>query len=275
MNHLPSPIEVQRAANQRSLAEEKFASARSNLLLMIGLSVINLVLLALGTNTMLLFSATIPYLIASVAAALDAAVLGFVLAMIPLLLYLLCWWKSEEHFGWMIAALVMFNLDTLVMVGTYVELGEISGIMDILIHAWVLYYLIIGMVYGRQLRTLPPAEITPAATGESCEATADANAYPLPNDNSPALRRADEDVKCRILLEADALGHHIVYRRVKRINELVIDHYVYDDVEMLMESAHALNARMDGHVIQVGYDGASHSYLRIDGEPVTKKLRLW
>ena len=73
MNNL-SPIEAQRAANQRSLAEEKFASARSNLLLMTVLSAINLVLLALGTETMLLFSATVPYFVALISTMMDAAV---------------------------------------------------------------------------------------------------------------------------------------------------------------------------------------------------------
>ena len=273
MNNL-SPIEAQRAANQRSLAEEKFASARSNLLLMTVLSAINLVLLALGTETMLLFSATVPYFVALISTMMDAAVVGFVLAMALLLVYLLCWWKSEAHFGWMIAALVFFILDTAFMGFLYIYAGDIGGIMDVLIHAWVLYYLIVGVIYGRQLRTLPPAEVAPAH--DACEAAAaDTGVYPEPEANSPVLRRADEEAKCRVLLDAEALGHHIVYRRVKRVNELVIDYYVYDDVEMLVENAHALKARIDGHDVEVGYDGASHSYLKVDGQLVTKKLRLW
>ncbi|MBQ9083266.1 MAG: hypothetical protein IJY28_07190 [Clostridia bacterium] len=273
MNNL-SPLEAQRAANQRSEAEEKFASARSNLLLMTVLSTINLFLLAFGSTNMLLFSATIPYWIAARSIVFDVTVLGFVLAMVLLLVYLLCWWKSEEHFGWMVAALVFFIIDTAFMAWLYVKAADVAGIMDVLIHAWVLYYLIIGIVYGRRLRTLPPAEVTPAH--DACEATTgNTESYPLPDTNSPVLRRIDEDVKCRVLLDAEALGHHIVYRRVKRVNELVIDYYVYDDVEMLVESAHALNARIDGHAVEVGYDGASHSYLKVDGQTVAKKLRLW
>ena len=64
-------------------------------------------------------------------------------------------------------------------------------------------------------------------------------------------------------------------RRVKRINELVIDGYVYADVEMLMETAHALTAQMDGHVFQAGFDGVAHSYIRVDGVQVARKLRLY
>lgn len=92
---------------------------------------------------------------------------------------------------------------------------------------------------------------------------------------TPILRKADDNVKHRVLLETDELGHHICYRRVKRINELVIDGYVYDDVEMLIENAHALNAVIAGHKIQVGFDGDINSYLRIDGETVLKKKRFY
>ena len=86
---------------------------------------------------------------------------------------------------------------------------------------------------------------------------------------------ADTTVKSRILLEADAAGHHICYRRVKRINELVIDGYVYADVEMLIETAHVLAAQLDGHVFQAGFDGVAHSYIRVDGAQVARKLRLY
>lgn len=93
--------------------------------------------------------------------------------------------------------------------------------------------------------------------------------------HTPILRIADTNVRSRVLLEADAAGHHICYRRVKRINELVIDGYVYADVEMLMETAHALTAQMDGHVFQAGFDGVAHSYIRVDGVQVVRKLRLY
>ena len=70
------------------------------------------------------------------------------------------------------------------------------------------------------------------------------------------------------------MGHYVVYRRVKKTNELVIDLYVYDEIEILVECAHSLEARIDGHLIVVGFDGVSHSYLSVDGEIVAKKLRL-
>ena len=89
-----------------------------------------------------------------------------------------------------------------------------------------------------------------------------------------ALRAVQNDVKNRILIDGNYLGHYICYRRVGRVNELIIDGYVYDELEILVETAHVLEATVDGHNIQVGFDGAMHSYIRVDGEQVAKKLRL-
>lgn len=88
------------------------------------------------------------------------------------------------------------------------------------------------------------------------------------------MRVADTTVKSRTLLETDVHGHAVCYRRVKRTNELVIDGNVYDEIEMLMETAHALHATVDGHEIVVGYDGVSKSYVKVDGVVVGTKLRL-
>ena len=98
---------------------------------------------------------------------------------------------------------------------------------------------------------------------------------PQPLENSTPLRRAAEDVKHRVLLEATYGGRQIVYRRVKRVNELVISGYVYDQYEALAETAHCLSAQLDGHLIEVGYDGLSSSYCRVDGQQIQKKVRWY
>ena len=83
------------------------------------------------------------------------------------------------------------------------------------------------------------------------------------------------DVKHRVLMEGNYGGHRVVYRRVKRVNELVIDGYVYDEYEALAEMAHCLTARIDVHTIEVGFDGISSSYFRVDGQMKAKKVRLF
>ena len=145
--------------SKRGIALQKYASARSNLLLMLIFTVVNIVLLVAGGDVMLLFSATVPYYSVIMAMFDETGLLLLPLlavAAVSLAGYLICWIFSKKHFGWMIAALVMFIIDTLCMVGFYALGGDIAdGIFDVLIHIWVLYYLIIGVKYGAQLRKLP------------------------------------------------------------------------------------------------------------------------
>lgn len=154
----------QPAVSARALAEQKYGSARGNLLLMLGLTVINLVLLAVGSDYMLLFSATVPYLSLVYGLYSEMTVLlvaGIAIAVVAMVAYLLCWIFSKKHYGWMVAALVLFVLDTLCLIGFYFYVGDFSGILDLLIHAWVLYYLIIGVKAGHQLTYLPEDEVPP------------------------------------------------------------------------------------------------------------------
>ncbi len=264
------------SGSERAIAQGKLKAARSNLLLMIVLTLLNIVLLFFKADYMLLFSATVPYFSVAVGMVSEISrflIVGICLAAIILLAYLLCWIFSKKHYGWMIAALVLFIIDSLFMIGIYVISKDFSGVLDVVIHIWVLYYLVIGVKYGYRLKLLPKEEETEAAFEEEIYGE-ELPAEEAPGfDYSAPLRRADEDVKYRVLLENDSLGHHICYRRVKRVNELVIDGYVYDDVEMLIESAHALEAKIDGHAFQVGFDGLN-IYLRVDGSTVVKKLRL-
>jgi len=262
-----------KAATPRQAAFQKFNNARSNLLLMLAFTAINIILFVAGTETMFLFSATVPYLAVTFGILLENSALltgAVVLAVLCLAMYLLCWILSKKHYIWMIVAAAMFAVDTLVMVGVYLLAGEISGIMDFLIHIWVMYYLIVGAVSGYKLKTLPPDQPMEAAF---TELTPEGAVPPVQSAVAPRL--ADSEVKARVLLEEEVFGHQVCYRRVKRVNELVIDGYVYDDVEMLVETAHALNATVDGHQIQVGFDGMSHSYLRVDGQQVSRKMRLF
>ena len=259
--------------NPKASAQQQYKIARSNLLLMLVLTVVNIVLLAAKADTMLLFSATVPYYLSAISMDLlveysQVAFVGFGIVVATLVIYLLCWVFSKKHYGWMIAALVLFILDSIAMIGLYVLVEDFSGILDLVVHIWVLYYLIIGVRYGYKLKNIPPEEQVEYELGQPEQPQINTAG------NSIALRVVDNEVKHRVLIDGNYLGHYICYRRVKRINELVVDGYVYDDIEMLAETAHALNATIDGHRIQVGFDGVSHSYIRIDGEQVAKKLRL-
>lgn len=250
----------------RERLQQQYRSARGNLLLMLIFTLVNIVLLVAGSDTMFLFSATVPYLAISFGIIGEQPIfLGICvcIAVVALVLYGLCWLLSKNNRGWMIFALVLFIIDTLALLGFYMLAEDFSGILDIAIHAWVLYYLVVGIIADKKLRDLPLEEVDPVDDG-MMEQTV--------NTNAPRLA---EDTKARILAEGDAVGHHVVYRRVKRTNELVIDGYVYDSVEMLVETAHTLSAVIDGNTIEVGFDGVSSSFIQVNGERIVKKLRLW
>jgi hypothetical protein len=172
----------------RALYQQKFTSARYNLLLVIGMTLINIVMLFLGGSSYFLFSATIPYSLSIDGAYYTgklpeefytdmpadaqffpdsylAIMLGIAIAILAV--YFLCFMLSKKFkTGWMITAAVMFVLDTLYMLFIY-GVG-VDSVMDILLHAWVLYYLISGVVYGLNLKKLPEDEPAPV-DGEGVE----------------------------------------------------------------------------------------------------------
>ena len=245
---------------------DNYKIARSNLLLMLVLTTINIALMYFESDTYLLFSATVPMFF---------AVLGFAAELYPclivvgiiLMLYLFCWIFSKRHYAWMIVAAVLFAIDTICMIFIYLGAFDASMVLDILIHAWVMYYLILGIVSGAKLKKEVGSDFK-----ESVKTVKNAEEVEITINESP-LRMA-EDVKARIFLEENVLGRQVVYRRVKRTNELVIDGYVYDEYEALVETEHWLRADINGHIIEAGFDGKGFSYIKLDGEVIKRKLRL-
>lgn len=173
--------------SQRQVLENKYASSRHNILLVVVFTVINLILLVTNSNTYFLFSAYVPYFIADLGmllggkypaevytgelAGLEIAGNGFFVAMLVtaiviVVLYLLSWIFSKKKSGWMIFALVFFILDTLAM---FALIGiSADQIIDILFHAWVIISLISGISAYSKLKKLPeepeeePVEAVPA-----------------------------------------------------------------------------------------------------------------
>ncbi len=277
--------------SNKQVLETKYKNARSNLLLVLLFTIINIVLLVAKSDVYFLFSAYIPYALVTLGMAvcgmfpteyyteelsglefLPTSVFAVILgiALVITAMYLISWIFSKNNkVGWLIFALVIFAIDTAGML-LFSEI-QLDGIIDIAFHIWVIVSLSMGINACYKLKKLTPEEEIPENPFEADDIQQDENiAF-----NSGVIRIADTDVKARILLEAQALGHTITYRRVKRVNELVIDGNVYDEIEALIETAHTLNAQIDGHLIEVGYDGSIRSYLKVDGQMTAKKIRLY
>ena len=87
------------------------------------------------------------------------------------------------------------------------------------------------------------------------------------------LRPADMSVKCRVLLEARVNGYSVCYRRVKAVNELVIDGQVYAERKGIWEPAHKLQAKKGGNLIEAGFHASGYSYIRLNDRTVKQKRR--
>ena len=158
--------------NARELLQYKnrYNAARHNLLIIVAFTVINCLLVS--TERYFLFSAFIPlyfvrenfYMhmdeywadvpemdLQEMAPIVD--VIGFVfvaLAVVGILLYLMCWLFSKKRRGWLIVALVLFSLDTAFLLLNF----DISVIVDILFHGYIIYSLVTGVIAAGKLRTL-------------------------------------------------------------------------------------------------------------------------
>lgn len=171
---------AQQTLSERQILESKYTSARSNLLLVVLFTVINVLLPVTQSNTYFLFSAFIPFIlmdygmfycgmypdevyggVPELYVLFDGSVFAVVAVICALIVavYLLCWIFSKKHkIGWLIAALVFFALDT---VGMFLFYGvSLDAILDIIFHVWVLYYLANGIAAHYKLMKLPVEETT-------------------------------------------------------------------------------------------------------------------
>lgn len=197
--------------SQRDVLQNKFNGARANLLLVVLFSAINLVMLVLNTGSYFLFSATVPYIIGDIAmdwcgkypAEYYEAVYGgvpateemygngvfavlFAIAAAVIVLYLVCWFLSKKpRVGFLIFALVLFAIDTVVLFTVYVI--DASMILDYVFHAWVLISLISGISAYFKLKKLPPEEEAPVIEPDAPVADVPAdNAQPEAADEPKA-----------------------------------------------------------------------------------------
>lgn len=278
----------------------RYNSARFNLLLVAGFTAINLIMLISNTFTYFLFSASIPYAMVDLAMYLcgkypsdyygeelaeveffpsSLFIIAIAVAVVIIGLYVLCFLLAKrQRVGWLITALVLFTLDT---VGMFLYYGISADIIvDIIFHVWVLVILAMGIAAHFKLKSLPETQYDPAVIvgqyaqdGQNADETVEAGEAASTLPDSVILRAADADVKAKVLLQTNLFAHEIVYRRVKKTNELVIDGNVYSEYEALVEKPHILTANVGGHAFAAGFDG-TYSYITVDGQTAVQKIRV-
>ena len=146
---------------EREKHMKRIQSGRMNLLLMLALTAANIVLMLIEADFNFPFSAFVPQ-----AAILFAqeflfysltveAFLCYIIAAVIVALFLLSWVLSKNRLGWLWLGLILFLTDTGVLLYFSISDFDASGIIDLLFHAWVLFYLIRGAISVQKYKDLP------------------------------------------------------------------------------------------------------------------------
>lgn len=262
--------------SKRRIEEQKYASSRYDLLIIVIFSVVNMIALLTG-GVYFLFSAHVPTILIAIGSAMveegaenSVMIVCIVVAAILILPYLLCWLFSKKRPGWMIAALVLFSLDTAVLLIDFLIYFDISLIFDIIIHGLAIWYLARGVKAGLALKNMPSEEeelaAEEAAAGDEAE-----NEVPLVE--TVAIRPVKEYGKTKVLIEAEYNGHKISYQKYKKHEELVIDDMVYDETDRKsMQPNVFMRAVKDGVEITV-VNANSKNYIMINGNVLKSNIR--
>lgn len=159
--------------NSREYLEQQVKGGRSTLLAVVLFSVVNLVMLVLGTGTYFLFSASVPYYLTWFGRCMDNGTLdgsgsingeftmvGIVVSVVILGLFFLAWLFSRKRKGWLTVSLVLFIADTvaLVLISFLLLESPVGNLMDLLFHAFVVWQLFQAVYCARKLNALPSEE---------------------------------------------------------------------------------------------------------------------
>lgn len=151
-----------------------FGRARNNLLLVVAFTTINLILAAFESGFFFLFSATMPTIIFE----FIGAPVGIILAFGGVLIYLICWLLAKKYRAFILVALILFSIDTIVffiLLFGVMAAFEIGYLLEIAFHAWVMFYLITGTMAWVRLMKVTPEQIK-SAQAEVAKETANAEA---------------------------------------------------------------------------------------------------
>jgi len=255
---------------------KRYKSARGNLMAMIVLTVINIGLSLAGSGRAFLFRAFLPEL------AIDffsdrIAWAGFVIAALLLGLYVLCWALSKKESAWMTAAMVLFAVDTAIFLVLFamICLGgafEVGMLLEVAFQAWVLYYLIAGVLAAKELKGVPEgvpeAQMPPQEDG-----------YPVQGSDYPpqeSVPLREPSAKRRTILRQQTPGGlAIEVARARGVTELIADGMVYAEIRGTLEFAYELTACVRGHDIRATMDIRGLMELYVDGVCVGKKRRIF
>ncbi len=159
--------------DSKAYLEAKVKTGRGGLLMVLIFTVVNVAFLLLDMNTYFLFSAAVPYYLTVLGLIFDSSLFGewgsidvFTLTALGISLvilgaFFLCWLLSKKRLGWLIAALVLFVVDTICLAGFTWLLMEnpLENLVDFLFHFWVIWELIQAVRAWKKGNALTPEPV--------------------------------------------------------------------------------------------------------------------
>ena len=141
--------------------ETVIQKGRLNLLIAVILSLVNVVALLLGTSWEFPFSASMPQIIIILSDGLSQGLelasvylIGIIFALLLIGFYFGMYLLSKKSIVGMIVATILFCIDTLFVAFSALAFGATDLIINVLFHAWVLYYLFSSLRAYNKLKKL-------------------------------------------------------------------------------------------------------------------------
>ena len=146
---------------------------RYGLMLVAILTAVNLLMVLLDADRYFLFSASVPYYLVFLGKGLEngfadgdwsvsgtLTYTGLAIALVILAVYVACWLLSKKRSGWMTAALVLFSVDTVALLGIAFVLYDNPAVklVDFLLHIWAIVEMAQAVRASRKLKALAAAE---------------------------------------------------------------------------------------------------------------------
>ena len=203
-----------------SINNAKYKNMRMSLLLIVIASTVNLFSIIL-MERYFLFSAYITQLLATIGYSLylETEMIVFpiimgVVGLVTVVPYLLCWIFSKKHVGWMIGALVLFSLDSLLFLPDFLAFlmqGDVTMILDLAIRIYALVSLAMGVSYGLKAKkeTANAAEAVPTMVGSITDYVPDGESQIPDASRTVTVMRKKSFMGCAVPIVIYANGNEL------------------------------------------------------------------
>jgi len=277
----------------RAQLERTFSISRNNLLAVLAFTCVNLVLALTNSDFFFLFSARIPLFLLYLDAyqwtpgSYDFSMFGIIAAFSSVSLYAIFWGVAKKHKGWIIAALVYFSIDILVMLFVVMFAGldfELFSFIEIAFMAWIMFYLISGTRAWSKLRKMPQQD----ESMQYDQNYVDPQRSTIPVVYIPpsvGIRRPKKGGQ--ILATQNYSNMEIIVKRTYKTTELIVNDMVYAERSGVHEKeSYTLDANVYDVIVNVVMDIPSFMtqvqsstlptmYLYVNGNLTATKVRYY